>query len=120
MIGCDTNTLENELGVTPLEFTDLGGSINDDIFIFQHPKGEPKQFSYQKICNIMPQYIFYKADTDIGSSGSPVLRKFQLIAIHSKGSEQQQYNKGTLCSAILHDLNSGKCKYLMCLFLQCK
>ena len=109
--------IENTYGVAPLEFMDTHGNVNDDIFIFQHPKGESKKVSYHKICKIEPPFLFYKADTDVGSSGSPVLRKFQLIAIHSKGSVELHYNKGTLCYEILCDLNYGTCKYVQNVFL---
>ena len=109
LIGCDHARIENELGIFPLEFVDARGRVTDDIFIFQHPKGESKMVSYHKISDIQPPFLFYKADTDVGSSGSPVLRQFKLIAIHSKGNEPLRYNKGILCTAILQDLNE-KCK----------
>ena len=51
--------------------------------------------------------MYYIADTDKGSSGSPVLRKFQLMAIHRRGSEEDGYNKGTLFSAVINDLHVG-------------
>lgn len=83
------------------------GKVGDDIFIFQHPMGKPKQFSYEKIICIEHPYVYYIADTSKGSSGSPVLWKLQLMAIHLAGSEQDQYNKGTLFSAIINDLHIG-------------
>eukprot|EP00112_Aurelia_sp_Birch-Aquarium-sp1_P018624 Seg4461.4 transcript_id=Seg4461.4/GoldUCD/mRNA.D3Y31 product="putative protein y4fB" protein_id=Seg4461.4/GoldUCD/D3Y31 len=107
LIGCKSERIENELCITPLKFGNSTGNVGDDIFIFQHPKGESKKVSYQKISNIIPPYLFYKADTDIGSSGSPVLRQFQLLAIHSKGSDELKYNKGTLCSEIIQHLTYG-------------
>lgn len=110
LIGCKSERIENELCITPLKFGNSTGNVGDDIFIFQHPKGESKKVSYQKISNIIPPYLFYKADTDIGSSGSPVLRQFQLLAIHSKGSDQLKYNKGTLCSEIIQHLTYGTCE----------
>ena len=111
-IGCDHEYIEHILGISPLEFgNEPSACIGDDIFIFQHPKGESKKFSYQKISNIERPFVFYQADTDIGSSGSPVLRKFKLLAIHSKGSDSLKYNKGALCSEILQHVNFGTCKY---------
>ena len=105
---CDDVRIENELGIVPLEFMDVIGEVNDDIFIFQHPKGESKKVSYDKISDIQPPFLYYTADTDLGSSGSPVLRQFKLFAIHSGGSECCQHNKGTLCTAILRDLNKQR------------
>lgn len=107
LVGCDAAVIENNYGITPLDFQNNTGDVDEDIFIFQHPKGEPKKVSYQKISNIEPPYLFYKADTDVGSSGSPVLLKFKLIGIHSKGSDTLKYNKGTLCQEILQHLNNG-------------
>ena len=98
--------------IDPIEFAEEDDIfVGDDIFIFQHPKGETKKFSYQKISKIDRPFVYYNADTDIGSSGSVVLRKFKLIAIHSKGSDALRYNKGTLCSEILSHLNNGTCEY---------
>ena len=68
--------------------------------------------SYQQVSKIEKPFIFYNADTDIGSSGSLVVRKFKLIALHSKGSDALRYNKGTLCSEILNHLNHGTCKFI--------
>ena len=120
IIGCDADTIENRFCIDPIEFIEEDPlSIGDDIFIFQHPKGDTKKFSYQKISRIERPYVYYNADTDIGSSGSVVLRKFKLIAVHSKGSDLLQYNKGTLCSEILHHLRTGTCKLIFS-FVNCK
>lgn len=105
--------MEHMHGVSPLEFMDTCDAhrqIGDDIFIFQHPNGESKKVSYHKISNVNRPFLFYKADTDRGSSGSPVLRKFQLIAIHSKGDEFHRYNKGILVDEILYHLQTGTCE----------
>ena len=83
----------------------------DGIFIFQHPKGRPKEYSQEKILHVERPFVYYKADTDTGSSGSPVLTTvgLRLVAIHHKGSEELSYNKGTLCSEVLMHLSSGTC-----------
>ena len=84
----------------------------DQIFVFQHPKGRPKEFSQEQVLHIERPFVYYKADTETGSSGSPVFTSvgLKLIAVHHKGSEELSYNKGTLCSEILSHLNSEKCK----------
>ena len=85
----------------------------DNIIIIQHPKGRPKEYSQEQISNIEKPFVFYKADTETGSSGSPVLTTIglKLIAIHHKGSEEGSYNKGTLSSEILMHLEKGTCMY---------
>ena len=110
MIGVDDYQL-NKVNppIFPIEYSEEPqlAAVNDDIFIFQHPMGGPKQFSYKQIISIQPPFVYYNADTDEGSSGSPVLWKLQLIAIHLVGSEEDGYNKGTLFSEIINDLHAG-------------
>lgn len=86
----------------------------DSIFIFQHPKGRPKEYSQEKILHVQRPFVFYKADTETGSSGSPVLTTvgLKLVAVHHKGSEELGYNKGTLCSEVMMHLNRGTCRFI--------
>ena len=86
----------------------------DSIMIFQHPKGRQKEYSQDKITNIDKPFVFYQADTETGSSGSPVLTTvgLQLIAIHHKGSEEGGYNKGTLISEVLMHLEKETCTFI--------
>ena len=110
IIGVDEDEI-NHLNprVFPIEYTmQPQAAVGDDVFIFQHPKGAPKHFSYQKIIHIQDPYVYYKADTDDGSSGSPVLWRVQLMAVHQTGSAKEGYNKGILFSAIINDLKVGK------------
>ena len=113
-VGINKQDVENlQLNIQPIvmepEPSDL--EKDDGIFIFQHPKGQPKQYSQDKILCVERPFVFYKADTETGSSGSPVLTSvgLKLVAIHHKGSEELSYNKGTLCSEVLQHLNSGTC-----------
>ena len=86
----------------------------DGISVFQHPEGQPKKYSQDKIVAVQPPFFLHKADTEIGSSGSPVVTTvgLKLVGIHHKGCKELSYNKGTLCSEILQDLNSGMCMSL--------
>ena len=85
----------------------------DQVIIFQHPKGRPKEFSSDKILGVEKPFVRYQADTDKGSSGSPVVTTtgLKLIAVHHGGSNKLGYNKGTLCSEILVHLRTGTCKW---------
>ena len=109
VIGADEDDLNRiRPQIFPIEYTTQPqAEVGDDIFIFQHPNGMPKQFSYEKIIRMDYPYVYYMADTDEGSSGSPVLWKLQLMAIHLVGNEEDGYNKGTMFSAILNDLHTG-------------
>ena len=84
----------------------------DQIIIFQHPQARPKEFSVDKILDIKKPFVQYRADTDDGSSGSPVVTTtgLKLIAVHH-GGKAESYNKGTLCSEILVHLRTGTCKW---------
>lgn len=96
---------------------------DDSIMIFQHPKGRQKEYSQDKITNIDKPFVFYQADTEKGSSGSPVLTTvgLKLIAIHHKGSEEGGYNKGTLISEVLMHLEKGTCMFIFVfLFFSCR
>ena len=92
----------------------------ENVMIIQHPKGGPKKFSQEKISNVEKPFLFYQADTEGGSSGSPVLTSegLALIAVHHKGNKIKRYNKGTLISEILKHLQEGSCMFLIyCTFL---
>ena len=58
--------------------------------------------------------MYYKADTEPGSSGSPVLTSpaMKIVAIHCSG-KQYEYNKGTLCSEVIMHLNKGTCTFIV-------
>lgn len=86
--------------------------------IFQHPKGRRKEYSQDKIISIEKPFVFYQADTETGSSGSPVLTAvgLKLIAIHHKGSEEGGYNKGTLISEVLMHLEKEACMFISVFF----
>ena len=85
----------------------------DQIIIFQHPGGRPKEFSNDKILRVKKPLVRYQADTEKGSSGAPVVKTtgLKLIAVHQEGSTQLGYNTGTLCNEILMHLRTGTCKW---------
>ena len=85
----------------------------DQVIIFQHPQGRPKEFSGDKLLHVEKPFVRYRADTDKGSSGSPVVTTtgLKLIAVHHGGKAELGYNRGTLCSEILVHLRTGTCKW---------
>lgn len=53
------------------------------VSIIQHPKGEDKKISLGNIVNYEHPFIIYHADTESGSSGSPVFNQnLEVIALH--------------------------------------
>ncbi len=63
----------------------LFGLPGEPVNIIQHPRGRSKEivFYSNRVQQISENYIQYEADTDFGSSGSPVLnRQWQAVALH--------------------------------------
>lgn len=91
--------------------------VGDPVNIIQHPWGELKQLAFKlnDITHIWDDKIFYIADTDKGSSGSPVFNQnWKVIAIHSRGQNEQdggiQVDElGTMAAA-----NQGFCIKAIC------
>ena len=110
--------IRGSYGIEPLQ-SDTECEINkdDNVLIFQHPKGMVKQYSQRKVLNITSPYIYYDADTDLGSSGSPVVHRHKLVALHSAGSKVDEYNRGILFTEILNHVNCGKCKCKLIVFI---
>lgn len=111
LVGILQDDLDNiHLDLQPIEMeTEPELTKGDVIIIFQHPKGRAKEYSVEKILHVEKPFVFYQADTETGSSGSPVLTTtgLKLIAVHHKGSDELGYNKGTLCSEVLMHLKTG-------------
>ena len=67
---------------------DLGKTVTGEpVFIIQHPNGESKKISLlnnrMMIRDENSSYLYYEADTEPGSSGSPVFnRQWEVVALH--------------------------------------
>ena len=82
------------------------GSLGDDpilvsetVNIIQHPSGRPKQIALRdnEVTSILPDFLQYRADTEPGSSGSPVFNdQWQLVALHHSGVPQRDANGNIL------------------------
>lgn len=97
--------LEKPLG-SRLGWLQLGGESkgkNSAVKIFQHPQGRSKEVSrkHSKIVRETDTVLHYMADTEGGSSGSPVfsLDGSTVIALHHVGTNK--YNEGVLMKRIL-------------------
>lgn len=76
-----TDKLDQELKAV----ADLFGLAGEPVDIIQHPRGRAKEivFYSNRVQQISKKYIQYEADTDLGSSGSPVLNgQWQTVALH--------------------------------------
>ena len=118
--GEEINTLHTRLNIHPLQLQHIPTSDLSNINIVQiaqHPQGKPKRFSIGKICELQQKYILYDADTNAGSSGSPVLYVRNddccVLALHKSGgvvtsSCKELVNKGVFINIILDHLCGGK------------
>jgi len=109
----------DQWGFLQLE-TDLTPVLNDPVNIIQHPKGEAQHLAItaNNVVSIWDHYLFYKADTMPGSSGSPVFdQNWKVIALHHAGKNERDggmlinasgkrmaTNRGILISDIVKDL----------------
>ncbi|MCP5007240.1 MAG: trypsin-like peptidase domain-containing protein [Planctomycetes bacterium] len=80
--------------------------------IIQHPDGRHKEVALQnnEIDKLFQNTVLYKADTEPGSSGSPVFNNlWQLVALHHAGGERDEdgkwlSNEGIRIDRIVEDL----------------
>lgn len=91
--------------------------------IIQHPKGQDMQIALNSndVVSVWNQYLFYKADTEPGSSGSPVFnRDWKVVALHHAGKtyaeggiqinakgDKMGANRGILFGHILEFIKNG-------------
>lgn len=83
------------LPVIPLRDEAVTTLIGKPLNIIQHPR-EHQQISVRNNLMVDPtpklsgSFIIYKTDTEVGSSGSPVLNdRWELVALHSKGHQRR-------------------------------
>ncbi len=82
--------------------------------IIQHPSGRRKEVALQnnQLARLFQNVIRYQADTEPGSSGSPVFDNlWQLVALHHAGGEQDANgkwlnNQGIRIDAIIEDMRN--------------
>ena len=92
-------------GVEPTDDHSLPKS-DDMVCIIQHPWGRPKELSLGPVMGSDDQNIHYAADTNPGSSGSPVFnKKWQLVALHFGHLPGEQFNRGLRMDQLLQVLS---------------
>ena len=80
---------------------------DNDIFILQFPNDNDLSFSYGKILSLKDNIILHNASTDVGSSGSPIIRRSKennIIGLHY-GGIKNKYNLATCFDSILDNIN---------------
>ena len=90
------NSLGGELagrGSIPLVSTFGDLTVLEWANIIQHPGGDPQQVALRdnKVVKSLEHFIHYEADTQPGSSGSPVFNdQWQLVALHHSGVPDEE------------------------------
>lgn len=92
--------------------------IGEPVTIVQHPRGEKKQVALRenKVLDIPELVVHYAADTEPGSSGSPVFNdQWEVVALHHASVATPQHapayaflNEGIRISRILNFLASAE------------
>lgn len=86
--------------------------VGDDVFIIQHPNGQPKEIAFagNEVFFVNDRVVMYSTDTNAGSSGSPVMDyRWNAVALHHAGGPLRARhdapggygNEGYLLSAIV-------------------
>lgn len=112
IVACDPASLPAEIEAIPLLRDPDTITRGERANIVQHPKGRRKEISLHdnKINYVYDVGIRYTADTEPGSSGSPVFNnQWNLVALHHAGwseADGSATNEGIRIAAIVEFLNS--------------
>jgi len=107
IVACDPRPLPLTIEAIPLLSNPQTVTRSERVNIIQHPKGRRKELSLHdnKVTYIYDKGIRYTADTEPGSSGSPVFNnEWDLVALHHAGwldTDGEATNEGIRISAIV-------------------
>lgn len=74
----------------------------DNVCIIQHPQGKPLRISIGPVEGSDSQMLHYGADTEKGSSGSPVFdNKWNMVALHFGSKPEENFNRGLRIDQLL-------------------
>lgn len=97
----------------PLKFDEIDPRVEEKVAIIQHPGGTPKKVAFHTVVKVGDGLVHYLADTEPGSSGSPVLgRNGRVVALHHAsqevklGTNPTQVNEGIAASRVIAALLS--------------
>ena len=92
MIALESKSIDGQHDISEYGYNrlsaDMGKTVTGEpVFIIQHPNGESKKISLlnnrMMIRDEKSSYLYYEADTEPGSSGSPVFnRQWEVVALH--------------------------------------
>jgi len=97
-------------GVVPLFLKNAGlPQVGEEVSVIGHRRGAPLEYSSADgaVRSVEPPHVEYRADTESGMSGGPVLRfaTRELLALHHFGDDDHDdSNRGVLATAIAKEL----------------
>jgi V8-like Glu-specific endopeptidase len=110
IVACDASPLPVTIEAIPLLQDPQTVTRNERVNIIQHPKGRRKELTLHdnKVTYVYDKGIRYTADTEPGSSGSPVFNnEWDLVALHHAGwseADGAAVNEGIRIAAIVEFL----------------
>jgi endonuclease G, mitochondrial len=75
----------SQFGLNPLIEAEGKAVVGEFVTIIQHPRGNKKQVALRenRIVDLLDAFVHYEADTEPGSSGSPVFNdQWEIVALH--------------------------------------
>jgi endonuclease G, mitochondrial len=78
----------DQFGSNPMIEAEGKGVIGENVTIVQHPRGQKKQIALREnqFVDLADPFVHYRADTEPGSSGSPVFNdQWEIVALHHAG-----------------------------------
>lgn len=105
---CDGTALE-QVEPIPLLRNPANVTRGDRVNIVQHPRGRAKEIAIHdnRVQRLKDKVVWYRTDTEPGSSGSPVFNNgWDLVALHHAGFQDGQdvFNEGIRISSIVSHL----------------
>ena len=113
IVGCDAGPVDH---IAPVRLLQNAALItrHDRVYIIQHPAGRPKEVVLRNndVLRVRDRVVHYRADTEGGSSGSPVFNEdWQLVALHHAGWREggdKAVNEGVSIPAIIRYLQGSR------------
>jgi V8-like Glu-specific endopeptidase len=104
----------NKWGTISLQ-SDLIPALGQKVNIIQHPDGRPKEvvLHQNEVTEVFANVVHYRADTEPGSSGSPVFNNsWELVALHHAGGKKGPdgkwlSNEGIRIDRIIDDIKAN-------------
>ena len=103
-------SVERVPGVMPLFLANAADpQVGDQVYVIGYRRGGRLEYSSRDgaVQSVTPTHVEYRADTEAGMSGSPVLSAAsrRLVALHHFGDDDaDESNRGVLATAIAADL----------------